>query len=308
MQAFRFQPRVFERVWGGHALSHVYGRPVPDPDALYGESWEISDRPEADSIAAEGRYEGMSLHELWTTRREIVFGPGYDSFERFPLLCKILDARENLSLQVHPDAEAAALLGGEPKNEIWYIADSEPGALIYAGLRDGVGPADVERAVIDHRLQELVNPYNLKHGDSFNIPAGLVHGIGAGNIIYEIQQNSDTTYRLYDWGREGRELHVAQSLACIEGRDLKAAPRLAAPGVLASTPWFQIEEIKLEADDTVPVADPAHFSIVVVVEGRLELPSGFCREGDFVLVPAHATAVHAVGDARVLIVTCPPHA
>lgn len=306
MQAFRFQPRVFERVWGGHALNRVYGRPVPDTEARYGESWEISDRPEADSIVAEGPLEGESLHQLWMTRREKIFGKGYESFDRFPLLCKILDAQENLSIQVHPDDKAAALLGGESKNEIWYIADSDRDSLIYAGLRDGVGVDDVRKGVEDNNLQTMLNRYHLQQSDSFYIPAGLIHGIGPGNIIYEIQENSDTTYRLYDWGRKGRELHVEESLKCIEGRTFDAAPRFASPGVLADTPFFRMEEIKVPSGEFVPLPDQNWFSIVVVLEGRIELPSGLCREGDFVLVPAQATNFHAVGDARVLTVSCPP--
>lgn len=306
MQAFRFQPRVFERVWGGHALNKIYGRAVPDPDALYGESWEICDRPEADLLVAEGELEGQSLHELWTTRREKIFGEGYSHFDRFPLLCKILDAHDNLSIQIHPQEEAVPVVGGECKNEIWYIADSTRDSLIYAGLREGKTHADVKRGIEDGTLPGLLNKYHLQHGDSFYIPAGTLHGIGPGNIIYEIQQNSDTTFRLYDWGRPGRQLHIEESLECIKRAHGKTEPRFASPGVLSDTPYFRIEETRIDEGEAVPLPDPSRFSIVVVVEGRLELPTGFCREGDFVLVPANATNFHAVGSARVLIVTCPP--
>ncbi len=222
------------------------------------------------------------------------------------MLCKILDARSHLSIQVHPGEETAKTVGGESKNEIWYVAAATPDALIYAGLKEGVTPPQVRRAVEQKNLQDLLNKYRLQAGDSFYIPAGLIHGIGPGNIIFEIQQNSDTTFRLYDWGREGRELHIEESLRCIEGDVPSSAPRFSSPGVLAETPWFTIEEISVPAGEFVPLPDQSRFSIIVVLEGRIELPTGLCREGDFILVPVMATNFHAVGDARVLAVSCPP--
>lgn len=307
MQAFRFKPQLFERAWGGHALADKYGRIIPNPEQKYGESWEISDRPEANSIVAEGPLKGSSLHELWTTRKEELFGRGYDSYEQFPLLCKIIDATEELSIQIHPNEKAINKTGGEPKNEIWYIADSEQDARIYAGFKQGTTLEDIKKGLEDETLEVLLNQYHLGQGDSFYIPAGLVHAIGRNNVIFEIQQNSDTTYRLYDWGRKPeRELHIEQSFQCLEGYDeLEYAPRPSNTGCIADTPYFHISDIRLGKGQPIPISAPDRFSIVTVVEGTLALPTGLCKKGDFILVPANAKPFFADSEARILVTNCP---
>ena len=198
----------------------LLGRELPDRETAYGEAWEISDRPEAMSIVKEGEWEGMPLHRLWEEHREEIFGPGYEHFPRFPLLCKILDARENLSVQVHPPERTAQAWGGEVKNEVWYVLHAEPDALIYGGMEESATEQDIYRAADAGRMEQLIRSAHLNAGEHLYIPAGLVHAIGAGHLIAEIQQNSDTTYRLYDWNRtddsgRGRELHLKQALDSI---------------------------------------------------------------------------------------------
>ena len=138
MEAIRLKPLYMRRVWGGRSLEKAYGRKLPEADTPYGESWEVVDREDEQSVVDGGAHDGLSLHELWTNHRREVFGEGLPDSERFPLLVKILDARDKLSIQVHPPAEVAGDLGGEPKTEMWYIADAEPGAALYVGLKDGV--------------------------------------------------------------------------------------------------------------------------------------------------------------------------
>lgn len=216
MQPFRFHPIYQPRIWGGQHMRTLLGRELPDRETAYGEAWEISDRPEAMSIVKEGEWEGMPLHRLWEEHREEIFGPGYEHFPRFPLLCKILDARENLSVQVHPPERTAQAWGGEVKNEVWYVLHAEPDALIYGGMEESATEQDIYRAADAGRMEQLIRSAHLNAGEHLYIPAGLVHAIGAGHLIAEIQQNSDTTYRLYDWNRtddsgRGRELHLKQA-------------------------------------------------------------------------------------------------
>lgn len=241
----QFRPLYQTRVWGGRRLETVLGRTLPDAQP-FGESWELVDREHEQSVVAHGPHAGTTLHELWTTHRVDVFGDRYAAWtaERFPLLIKILDCIDDLSIQVHPPAAVAPALGGEPKTEMWYVAHADPGARIYAGLRRGVTRADFERALADGTVAATVHSIEARTGSSLFVPSGRLHALGAGLLIYEIQQNSDTTYRVFDWNRVGldgrpRDLHVAQSLACIDFADVE--PALGpVDGVLATSPFFRV--------------------------------------------------------------------
>lgn len=199
MNQITFKPLYMERVWGGRELERVYHRSLPDPVSPFGESWEIVDRESEQSVVDEGELAGKTLHELWTEQREEVFGRGYDNHPRFPILIKVLDARDDLSIQVHPPAHLAAELGGEAKTEMWYIAACEPGAKLYVGLKQGVSKGDFEKAIEDGSVEQCVHAISPQPGDSIFIASGRLHAIGAGFLIHEIQQNSDTTYRVFDW-------------------------------------------------------------------------------------------------------------
>ena len=221
-----FQPIFKERVWGGRELERLYGKKLP-PGAVIGESWEISDRPGDASVIANGPLAGKDLRWLMEHHAPEILGgakPAADG--RFPLLCKILDARDKLSLQVHPPANKAAELGGEPKTEMWYIADAAPDARFYVGLKRGVTRAEFEKKISDGSVADCFHRVPVRAGDTMFLPSGRVHAIGDGLVIFEIQQNSDTTYRVFDWNRVGldgkpRELHVAQSLASIDFNDFE---------------------------------------------------------------------------------------
>ena len=223
-----FQPLFKERVWGGRNLARLYQRNLP-PDVPIGESWEITDRPEGVSVIAHGPLAGKDLRWLMEHHRQDLLGEAADCAGRFPLLIKLLDAQDTLSLQVHPPANAAARLHGEPKTEMWYIADAQPGASLFVGLKRGVTRADFERAIRDGAVADCVHRVPVQAGDALFLPSGRLHAIGAGLVIFEIQQNSDTTYRVFDWNRMGldgkpRELHVAESLASIDFNDVEPAP------------------------------------------------------------------------------------
>jgi len=311
VEPITFKPLYMERVWGGRELERVYGRTLPDPGKPFGESWEIVDRENEQSIVDHGPLAGIPLHELWTTRREEIFGAGLGKQPRFPLLIKVLDARADLSLQVHPPVRLAAGLGGEPKTEMWFIADCEPGAKLHVGLKRGVTKADFEHAITNGTVAACVHAVTPQPGDSIFIPSGRLHAIGAGFLIHEIQQNSDTTYRVFDWNRPGldgqpRELHVAQSLASIDFTDFEPAMDRPAGDTLATCAYFTTTRKSLAASQALTNPEPGKFSILSVIEGTLESTEGrrFAK-GQFLLLPRDAAPLTAVETSTVLRVTLP---
>ncbi|MCS7090726.1 MAG: class I mannose-6-phosphate isomerase [Verrucomicrobiota bacterium] len=222
------EPRFKERVWGGRRLAELYGKPLP-VGRLIGESWEVTDRPGDVSVIRNGRWAGRDLRWLMEQHRTALLGAAADAGGRFPLLVKVLDARELLSLQVHPPADVAARLGGEPKTELWYVTAADPGAVIYAGLRRGTTREVWEQCLREGRVVDCAHRFVVRPGDAVFIPSGRIHALGAGVVVFEIQQNSDTTYRVYDWGRLGldgrpRALHLTEALASIRFEDVEPGP------------------------------------------------------------------------------------
>ena len=271
----RFKPIYQERVWGGRALESALGRSLPSGPPI-GESWEIVDRPEAQSIVVGGPFNGQSLRSLLAQHGADVMGPRWPAGKPFPLLVKWLDCRERLSLQVHPPAAVAAELRGEPKTENWYIASSAPEAHLIVGLTRGVTRAQFERAIGDNTVEACVHHFPVAAGDSILVRSGQVHAIGAGILILEIQQNSDTTYRVYDWGRVGldglpRQLHVAQSLRSIDWTDFEPTPMRATPtsGMIADCPEFAIRRVVLGAGERLHLPAGEQPRLLSVVSGTV---------------------------------------
>ena len=296
-----FQPVFMERVWGGRNLERLYQKPLPAGKVI-GESWEISDRPEAVSVIANGPLAGKTLRWLMEEHRRDVLGTAADAAGRFPLLVKILDAQETLSVQVHPPARVAAELGGEPKTEMWFITDATPDAALYVGLKQGVTRAQFEQKIADGTVAQCLPRLPVKTGDAMFLPSGRLHAIGAGNVLFEIQQNSDTTYRVFDWNRTGldgqpRALHVAPSLASIDFEDIE--PRLIhsiysrnptlAVRYLVNDPLFRVDACQAKRGARFHLRSES-LQILGVVRGRLELKYGEMilplKPGDFCLLPA----------------------
>jgi len=276
-EVLQFQPIYQERVWGGRRLESLLGRPLPAGPPI-GESWEIVDRPDAQSRVAAGRYAGRTLREVIAAHAPEVMGPGWDPAASFPLLVKWLDCSERLSLQVHPPAEVAPELGGEPKTENWYIAHSVPGASLYVGLKPATSRAAFERALAAGTAEDLVNKVPVTSGDSILVHSGQVHAIDAGNLILEIQQNSDTTYRLYDWGRVGldgkpRRLHVDESLRSIRWNEEPPALVRAAPtsGTIAACDEFAIRRMVLGRGESLRFAAGGQPRLLSVAAGGVRL-------------------------------------
>jgi mannose-6-phosphate isomerase len=301
---FIFQPIFKERIWGGRELERLYAKKLPAGKTI-GEAWEISDRPGDASVIANGPLAGKNLRWLMENHAAEILGRANPAAEgRFPLLCKILDAREKLSLQVHPPADKANELHGEPKTEMWFIADAAPEASLYAGLRPGVTRAEFERKIADGSVAGCFQRLPVRAGDAMFLPSGRVHAIGEGLVIFEIQQNSDTTYRVFDWNRVGldgrpRELHLAQSLASIDFKDFQ--PKLVAtqwergPNFecrhLVQDPLFRVDEMRVDSSEVVSIGQP-RMRIIAVVKGAATIIGGDSKTsvgltpGQFCLIPA----------------------
>jgi mannose-6-phosphate isomerase len=298
---FTFRPIFKERVWGGRELERLYHKPLP-PSVPIGESWEISDRPGDASVIANGPLAGKDLRWLMENHCAELLGVARSQAGRFPLLIKILDAQDKLSLQVHPPSAKAAALGGEPKTEMWYIAQAAPGAELYVGLKRGVTRAGFERKIRTGAVAECFHRVSVHSGDAMFLPSGRVHALGAGLVIFEIQQNSDTTYRVFDWNRPGldgklRALHIPQSLASIDFDDFEPAllPLAVAQNgtqkvrQLVRDPLFTAETHQANARAHVQLR-PGKMQIIALLTGQMQVCSGEATvtlaPGQFCLVPA----------------------
>jgi mannose-6-phosphate isomerase len=285
----RFEPIFQERVWGGRKLETLFGKRLP-AGSLIGESWEIVDRSEAQSVVVGGPLCGRTLHELWTQDREEIFGD-LPNAPRFPLLIKILDAQEKLSLQVHPPEHVASSLGGEPKSEFWYVAAADPGAELFLGFREPITRENFAERLRDGSVVNNIHRIPVQSGDAVFLPAGRVHAIGAGSLLIEIQQNSDTTYRAFDWNRTDpatgtkRDLHVEQAIQCIDFGDVKPQLIKSEDDLLISDRLFEIRKWNL--DEPRDAAPPGQFAIICCLTGNLTCSDVTLAPGEFFLVPAH---------------------
>jgi mannose-6-phosphate isomerase len=286
-QPLIFEPIFMERMWGGRRLESEFGKKLP-PNTRIGESWEVVDRPEAQSVVANGPLKGKTLHELWTQDRQLIFGAIPDA-PWFPLLVKLLDAQEKLSLQVHPPEDIASKLGGEPKTECWYVAAAEPDAEIFVGFREPINREQFEKSLSAGSAANHVHTIRAKKGDAMFLPAGRFHAVGAGNLLIEIQQNSDTTYRVFDWNRvdqngNPRPSHVDQALECIDFNDVAPALADRQGELLIKDKLFEILKWNLAAP--LEIAPTGQFAIVCCLNGSLRCADVDLAPGGFVLIPA----------------------
>jgi mannose-6-phosphate isomerase len=278
-------PILKEQVWGGHALAAFVK--IPKGKKI-GEAWFMADQAGNESVISNGQYEGMPLAELVKQHAAAMLGPGLAEKygNKFPVLLKFIDSRDRLSVQVHPDDALARKTGTETgKTEIWYVIDSGWGSYVRLGFRRHLSPEKISRLAAAGRIPGEMKKYSTHRGDSFLIPAGTVHSIGPSNLIFEIQQNSDMTYRLYDWGRKNlgvqRELHIDSAVEAIRfdvGAGKFNNKKIRAQGVkikrLASCGYFSATEAAMEKgrkywyNEKIPL-------ILAVVGGEMEIE----REG-----------------------------
>lgn len=301
-----FHPIFKERIWGGQNLKRLYGKALPQDNKSIGESWEVTDRDEGVSVIANGTFAGKTLRWLMENKRSELLGESTASSGRFPLLVKILDAEQTLSLQVHPPATVANALGGEPKTEMWYIVEAKPGAELFVGLKRGVSRGEFERKIFDGSVADCFHRIQVRSGDAMFLPSGRVHAIGGGLVIFEIQQNSDTTYRVFDWNRKDasgkpRDLHVRQSLASIDFEDFE--PGLVSSGFsnetlrsrrLMNHPVFAVDECELALGSRYRFKNQQAL-VIGVISGSLFVGSGNdvvnLESGGFCVIPASVSEI-----------------
>jgi len=294
------EPILKEKVWGGRRLAR-YGKALPE-GALVGESWEVADLSEtsasgggggeARSVIASGPMAGRTLHDAVEAWGEGLLGRARPAADGgFPLLVKFLDAREHLSVQVHPSPEyARAHPGAHLKTECWYVLEADLGSVIYKGMKRGVSREDFARALRRGRGEDVVallEAVPAVPGECHNLPSGTVHAPGAGVLVAEVQTPSDTTFRVYDWakeyGRAGRELHVEQAMACIDVKPAPRAVKFFGEGTLpmVSTAFYTVTAA---GRGTTEVAGAC--TVVVCAAGRIAVGETRLKAGGVVLVPA----------------------
>ncbi len=308
----RLEPTLHPRVWGGHKLATLFNKPLPRADMRYGEAWELHDS----SRVENGVLRGQSIATLLEKYGAELVGAGYDPTQGFPLLVKLLDASDWLSVQVHPNDEQAQRLEGDPrgKSEAWVILQADEGAQLVIGVQAGADKAMLRAAIAENRLEPLLVYADVRAGDVLSIPANTLHAIGAGIVLYEIQQSSDVTYRLYDWGRVGldgtpRELHVEKGL---EVAALDRLPELTHPegdgALLVRSPYFLTVQHILD-HNTLELRTGGQFQALTCVEGNITVTHDettiYLATGATALVPACLDVVMLVGTGRVLR-SCPP--
>jgi mannose-6-phosphate isomerase len=288
----RFEPIYQYRLWGGRRLANVLTAPLPGP---IGEAWVLSDREDHPSRVSNGSLKGQTIGQVLEQLPEQVMGTFAGRFERFPLLLKFLDAREMLSVQVHPGGEAG-------KTEAWVVLEAGIKSRIYAGLKPGTTENDLRRSLVRGNVVDQIACFAPRPGDAVFIPAGTVHSLGGGVVVFEVQQNSDVTFRLYDWDRvepmtgQARELQVDQALACIdfsEGPSVPVTPALEAPKPVLRSRLFQCEHFwlwRVSGQSPFPVGAAGLPRVLVCIEGAGQVEHGRAtytvRKGDVVLLPA----------------------
>ena len=303
----RFHPVFRQTIWGGRRLETVLNKPIGKGDD-FAESWEVVDHGDDQSVVSHGDLAGQTLNSLVRQFKTDLFGPKPPATDQFPLLLKLLDCNRDLSIQVHPNDDQARQLVPPDlgKTEAWYIIDREPESCLYLGLRSECTSEHFRAAIEAGTLEQWLNKLYPSPGDAVLIPAGTVHALGKGLLVAEIQQSSDTTYRLFDWNRVGsdgkpRPIHVQEGLAVIEWQ---AAPQLIRldDGQRLSCDKFILQKrlirgaAKLELEQS--------FRIVLVVEGELQLagdPAGPLRSGQSALLPSCLHSVEVNADEAMIL-------
>ena len=306
----KLTPAFKDYLWGGERLKTEFNKNT-DMTPL-AESWELSAHKDGQSIVTTGDFKGLTLTDYITAIGKDALGTACEKYDYFPLLIKLIDAKGDLSVQVHPSDEYALEHEGEyGKTEMWYILDCEEGAALYYGFKEDTTREAYESAIKEGRLTDILNRVPVKRGDVFFIPAGTVHAIGAGILICEIQQNSNTTYRVYDYNRRDkngnlRPLHVEKALAVSDLRKSPALPEIpdGADVLLAECGYFEVRRLRFAGDGSVP-ATAGSFTALTVTEGEGTLSDGESilsfRKGDTLFIPAQETSFAVKGNCEMIL-------
>lgn len=313
---FKFNPLLKSTIWGGEKI--IPFKHLSSDEQQVGESWEVSGVKDNESIVSNGKYKGWKLNDLVDTLKEKLVGK--DNYARFgnefPLLVKFIDARAQLSIQVHPTDEQAQAKGlGRGKTEMWYVMESDENASLRSGLKQQITPGEYKAMVEDDTITDALAEYPVKEGDVFFLPAGRIHSIGTGCFLAEIQETSDVTYRIYDFKRQDkngnyRQLHTKEAAECIDYTvypDYKTQyePRQNEPVELVSCPYFTTSVYDLTEPMTMDYSELDSFVIFVGLKGEGEITDAegnslSFRAGESVLIPATATTVKVSGTIKFL--------
>ena len=316
MEMFKFNPLLKSILWGGEKI--VPFKHLTSDQKQVGESWEVSGVKDNESVVSDGKYKGWTLNKLVETLKDKLVGKeNYERFgNEFPLLVKFIDAREQLSIQVHPTDEQAQAQGlGRGKTEMWYVMESDADASLRSGLKQQITPKQYKEMVENDTITEALSEYPVKEGDVFFLPAGRIHSIGAGCFLAEIQETSDVTYRIYDFKRkdnEGnyRELHTKEAAECIDytvypDYRTQYEARQNEPVELVSCPYFTTSVYDLTEPMTLDYSDLDSFVIFVGLKGEGEITDAegntiSFRAGESVLLPATTTVIKVSGTIKFL--------
>ena len=317
MEALKLIPEFKDYIWGGTKLRDEYNKKC-DYNKI-AESWELSCHKDGNSVIENGEYSGFSLTEYIQKVGKKVLGSACDRFESFPILIKLIDAKDNLSVQVHPDNDYAMRVEGEyGKTEMWYIVDCDEGASLLYGFNENITKDEFKKHIENNSLLEVANSVNVKKGDVFFIEAGTLHAIGKGILIAEIQQNSNTTYRIYDYGRVGndgkpRELHIDKAVEVTDLCPAKEYPEQPVEKydgynmkLLSSCEYFSVYNIELKSKALLN-ADKISFNSMLVLDGEGTL-NGLAensnsisfKKGDSIFIPAEFGEYEIIGKANII--------
>ena len=318
MKPFKFESFLKTTIWGGEQIAAFKG--IDTDQHNVGESWEISDVPGHESVVATGEDKGLNLKALIEKYKDRLVGEQvYAKFgNQFPLLVKFIDSHQNLSVQVHPNDELAMKRHGcRGKSEMWYVIKAEPGAKIYTGLRKEITPEQYEQMVTKETvagyspIMDVIATYESHQGDIYYLPAGRLHAIGAGNFVAEIQETSDITYRVYDYGRRDangntRELHIAQAKDAIDYRvypEYRSTYDSTLPDApLVHCPLFKVNRVVVDEAMQIDYGVDS-FVIVLCLAGEAKVNGVDVRQGESLLVPACDNKLHFVGNGTFLTAT-----
>ncbi len=308
MSILKLKAATKDYLWGGNRLVEEYGKtPAGDVTA---ESWELSCYPGSESVIENGEFAGKTLTEYINKCGKSVLGTCCAKFEDFPVLIKFIDARNDLSIQVHPSDEYAKEHEGQyGKTEMWYILNADEGAFLYYGFNRAVSKEEFTRRIEDQTLTEVLNAYPVKKGDVVFIESGTLHAIGAGILLAEIQQNSNVTYRIYDYGRRDkngnlRELHVEKALDVTKCEPVKSVP-MPKPHI-GMCKYFTVDKVDVsDGVNKTGIVDNSSFLHILILGGNGSIKNGAdemsCRKGDSFFLPANSGKYEIHGNCEVIL-------
>lgn len=312
MSIFKLSPAYKGYIWGGDRLKKEFHKSFSGP--VLAESWELSCHPDGPSTISSGAYAGCSLPDYLAEQGTGALGTNCERFTDFPILIKLIDARQNLSVQVHPsDAYARSHENQNGKTEMWYVIDCEPDAFLYLGLKERVSREQFRQHIEENTLDQILNPVPVHKGDMFFIDAGTIHAIGKGIVIAEIQQNSNVTYRVYDYGRVGadgkpRDLHIEKALEVARLEPPCGSNRFG--GHLAECEYFTVDRFDIQAGTIQGTVTTDSFHSLLIVDGEGEVACGEekqpVRKGDCLFLPADSGTYTVTGSLTMLRTTIPP--